>query len=1824
MKIIPLLFTLFIVAFNGYSQSTKPFVKVTDKNDKENILIDCDYDLDADKCFVLKADYTKIKETSSYKVEPVQFETLTGLNNEQIVNVSEDDYWSKVFDIPFEFCFYNKTYNKLIIGDNGIVSFNINKAQSDSKYSSAVLPNSALHPNSIFGAFHDMTNDPTVNGCTTNCGEIKTYERGTAPNRSFVISYENVNHFNCASAKSTTQIVIYETSNIVEVYIKEKPINCEDDNRLDAEGKGRKNALIGIQNSDGTNAVTPPNRNSGIWATTNEAWRFVPNGALITKVEWTDSDGNNLGVGDEKKVCPQKTTTYKAKVTYDVCVGEDVVVEDEIEVKIAKDFPIATDSEVTVCDTGVIGKETVNLTQYENLIVGTQTGLAVSYYATKANADAKTNEIINIANYELTQVQETFYVRIDRGTGGTCFDIATLIVNLKETPTFKTKTISLCDVGNDNTENITLSNYNSTITQSGVNVSYYNTESDANTKTDPITNITATDKDKIFVRLDLGNEGSCENIAEVSIELAPIPEVKRIEKTLCENQKFYNLTQHETEVITNTSNAVSTPFTINFSYYPSRTLAEQDKDPIDPSIVTAYPLNTNEIDPVTGKFKKVKQVWVRSTIGNCYQTFSINFEYEEGVQLINDNYLEVSTTNPFNLKDFESKFISNLTDITVEYYTNKTDAEQGNTANKIADPENFITNNPDTKIYIRFVNKYGCSEMGGLTLGGGFGGNGGAGNFGICHSKGTTEKEIILSVYDQSLIEGYNSKEYMTVTYYETQVDADSRTNAIESITLTADKTIYARISLNNHKANTNGVNTQSPIVEVSYKVVEVHLEFKESSSSVNAVSKEICDKLYDGKEKDFDLTQFKDEITTDTAAILTYFDEGVKILDPEKYLLQISPSQEKEITVKVKLSDGCVLETTITLKFYPKIQTKKNQTFPKCDVDGNGEENFNLTEILPILIDSNTSNYEITSYHETEYDAKAEPVLNPITTINNYLVTTSKTIYVKIKDKTTGCSIIEKIKLKVIPVPTIKEDKLLLCDYKNDNEEKDVTLSQFNYTIIGNQSSVTASYFATKNDAENSTSSLTKIDIITSKSLFVKLSAPGNCDKIAPIEITLQKSPEVKDIEVTICDNLEKGTESYDLRQKQGDIVSNPNNHTFRYFSSEQNAINNTGAISYNPKLNTVPQTIYVRTTNTTTRCFSISKIKLDFILPVEVENTELSSCDNDGNLSEEFDLEKAIPQMLSKLSNQNKADLKPTYYSNEKAAKEANSAFIITNFKNYNTASADDTIYVRFDNQKTGCFSIGKIELKVLKTPKLVSGTHKICDTDLDGVYTADLSNLNDIVIKVKPDLTFAYYTSRDDAEKELNKITNTTNYVIPQNNYDIYVRVENTSGCRSIIPVEVKFNTSVSVNSITDVLESCDDDLDGFANFNLTPLEPKLTSESNATFRYYANENDAKKQQSEIATPASYTNTTAKEQTIYVRVSVPEKCDAITSFKIKTINIKNPNLKDVSICKGNSVILDAGSQYTSYLWSTSETTQSIEVSKAGVYTVTLTDSKGCQGTYKVKVTELELPTVNSHTIKECYTSEFKTLKLTDYNTLLTNNTSNTVEFYLSENDRNAGVNKLSPSFTNTTSPQTIYVKVKNTLGCYATTTLTINFIKIPNAPKAISSLSYEYDENAEILTAEVDSGNVLMWYTEEVGGLELGSTPIPSTTAVGSTDYWVSQINSFGCVSKRTKVTVNVAKALISVYNEFSPNGDRYNEYFKIKHIEMYPNNKVEIFNRFGNLVFTMKGYTNNSDKSFRGISNVGGFLGDKLVIGVYFYLIDLGNGSKAKKGWVNINR
>ncbi len=91
-------------------------------------------------------------------------------------------------------------------------------------------------------------------------------------------------------------------------------------------------------------------------------------------------------------------------------------------------------------------------------------------------------------------------------------------------------------------------------------------------------------------------------------------------------------------------------------------------------------------------------------------------------------------------------------------------------------------------------------------------------------------------------------------------------------------------------------------------------------------------------------------------------------------------------------------------------------------------------------------------------------------------------------------------------------------------------------------------------------------------------------------------------------------------------------------------------------------------------------------------------------------------------------------------------------------------------------------------------------------------------------------------------------------------------------------------------------------------------------------------------------------------------------------------------------------------------------------------------------------------------------------------------------------------------------------------------------------------------------------------------------------------------------------------LTLYEGFSPNNDGDNDTYQIPWLTQYKKVSVEIFNRWGNVVYRQSKYENN----WNGESNVGYTIGKNLPVGTYFYIIHIHDIDKKLNGYIYLNR
>jgi hypothetical protein len=195
---------------------------------------------------------------SSYIVEPIPFLPFSFTQGE--VLTLADDQYSGIIPLGFDFCFFGESYNEILVASNGYITFNLVNQGGYCPWSIGdSLPSPSVPDKAIMFPWQDLL--------PPSGGQISYFMFGEAPCRKFVVSYSEVAMFSCTNLFFSNQVVLYESSNIIETYIGNKPI-CPSWNN--------GNAVHGLSN-DSSEAVVVAGRNyPDQWQAFDDAMRFIP------------------------------------------------------------------------------------------------------------------------------------------------------------------------------------------------------------------------------------------------------------------------------------------------------------------------------------------------------------------------------------------------------------------------------------------------------------------------------------------------------------------------------------------------------------------------------------------------------------------------------------------------------------------------------------------------------------------------------------------------------------------------------------------------------------------------------------------------------------------------------------------------------------------------------------------------------------------------------------------------------------------------------------------------------------------------------------------------------------------------------------------------------------------------------------------------------------------------------------------------------------------------------------------------------------------------------------------------------------------------------------------------------------------------------------------------------------------------------------------------------------------------------------------------------------------------------------------------------------
>jgi hypothetical protein len=163
--------------------------------------------------------------------------------------------------IGFTFNFFGTDYTTAYIASNGYISFT---NAGLGAFNNTALGNSATPNNQIAGMWDDLTPDA---GSTISYATI-----GTAPNRTFIVNYDNIRHYISGGTgiQNTFQVKMFESTGVVEIH----------GTNITSDGGTRTQ---GIENADASEFYATPGRNNTNWTATNDFVAFIPDAGGLTE-----------------------------------------------------------------------------------------------------------------------------------------------------------------------------------------------------------------------------------------------------------------------------------------------------------------------------------------------------------------------------------------------------------------------------------------------------------------------------------------------------------------------------------------------------------------------------------------------------------------------------------------------------------------------------------------------------------------------------------------------------------------------------------------------------------------------------------------------------------------------------------------------------------------------------------------------------------------------------------------------------------------------------------------------------------------------------------------------------------------------------------------------------------------------------------------------------------------------------------------------------------------------------------------------------------------------------------------------------------------------------------------------------------------------------------------------------------------------------------------------------------------------------------------------------------------------------------------------------
>jgi gliding motility-associated-like protein len=292
-----------------------------------------------------------------------------------------------------------------------------------------------------------------------------------------------------------------------------------------------------------------------------------------------------------------------------------------------------------------------------------------------------------------------------------------------------------------------------------------------------------------------------------------------------------------------------------------------------------------------------------------------------------------------------------------------------------------------------------------------------------------------------------------------------------------------------------------------------------------------------------------------------------------------------------------------------------------------------------------------------------------------------------------------------------------------------------------------------------------------------------------------------------------------------------------------------------------------------------------------------------------------------------------------------------------------------------------------------------------------------------------------------------------------------------------------------------------------------------------------------------------------------------------------------------------VNAGTQPYSYNWNSTpaQNGQNLQNVPMGTYSVTVTDANSCTATANVTIGQTGGPTATATSTNEICDQANGTA------TVVAQNGSGTYTYLWSNGQVTSTATGLAAG---------TYTVTIDDGACTTIATAGVMNIPGPNAgfsahPTVVTPM------DGPVSFLDNSSGNIVGWQWNFGDGSPLGSGETTTHPYENIGEYLVTLIvtDNNGCTD--TTVDTIKVKEIFTFYipNVFTPNGDGINDLFTPKGLSVDPNNfNMQIFDRWGNVMFQTNKWLINSAEPWNGTQNNSGTI-DDVVMDVYVYRIRL---------------